>query len=30
LVFRVVCHGFSCNEFIAFGHPTASSRRLVV
>src|ERR1700739_3669924 len=21
----IVCHGFSCNEFIAFGYPTASS-----
>jgi hypothetical protein len=30
LVFLVVCHGFSCNEFIAFDYPTASSRRLVV
>src|ERR1700693_3594612 len=29
LVFRVGCHGFSCNEFIAFSYPTASSRRLV-
>ena len=27
LVFRVVCHGFSCNEFIAFSYSTASSRR---
>ena len=26
LVTLIVCHGFSCNEFIAFGYPTASSR----
>src|SRR5579864_158154 len=30
LVFLVVCHGFSSNEFIAFGYSTASSKRLFV
>src|ERR1035441_9203147 len=25
VVFLIVSHGFSCNEFIALGHPTASS-----
>jgi hypothetical protein len=26
----IVCHGFSCNEFTAFGYPTASSNVWVV
>jgi hypothetical protein len=30
LVSLIVCHGFSCNEFIAFGYPTASSNVWVV
>jgi hypothetical protein len=30
LVSLIVCHGFSCNEFIAFGYPTASSNVCVV
>ena len=30
LVSLIVCHGFSCNQFIAFGYPTASSNGWVV
>jgi hypothetical protein len=30
LVSLIVCHGFSCNEFIAFGYPNASSNLWVV
>jgi hypothetical protein len=30
LVSVIVCHGFSRNEFIAFGYPTASSNVWVV